>query len=517
VWYGTVGNGWGVSSDGGRTWRSWQFRQLGPRWQYVAPNGIVTRGDTVFIGTADGIRWTSDRGTTWHEIVDTGQVALPSRYVLALASGIRTGGLFVSTLRGVGTWSAGRVLPLNPAPVPVLGPRVRTIFVIGARDAVAPAVLGGEQCAGSMRPRRRQVQARWECMSLFLRGAAAGAAVRDMGGCDGVLCAMATSAGAVYGARLGLALQPPGGTARSRDVYAVIAPEEARSGDTLFGTACGLLGSQSAACLQPGDTIGMRAPAAPLHNWFARPIARTDQPFIDQTYRYGSTMGGNFQQHQGVEFNNPSGTSVLAIDAGRVVHAGPAERGALTVAIRHDSLLTTPQGRFYVYSAYYHNSRLLVAVGERVTRGQPIARVGSTGRATNDHLHLEVHATPLDSARLVVDAAVRFPPHTTNPELWIEPLPGTGMIAGQVFDAAGRPVPQARVYGIVKPQPQETPFSFAEAYGELAHPSPAYAEHFAVSDVPAGEYVLGVEIEGRRVFRRVRVEAGKLTWVEFRP
>jgi hypothetical protein len=53
VWYGTVGNGWGVSRDGGRTWRNWQFRELGPRWLYVAPNGILTRGDTVFVATAD--------------------------------------------------------------------------------------------------------------------------------------------------------------------------------------------------------------------------------------------------------------------------------------------------------------------------------------------------------------------------------------------------------------------------------------------------------------------------------
>jgi hypothetical protein len=44
-----------------------------------------------------------------------------------------------------------------------------------------------------------------------------------------------------------------------------------------------------------------------------------------------------------------------------------------------------------------------------------------------------------------------------------------------------------------------------------------YHEHFAISDVPPGTYVLGVEIDGKRVFRQVRVEAGKLTWVEFRP
>src|SRR3989442_368978 len=94
IWYGTVGNGWGLSTDGGKTWTSWELKQLGPEWQYVAPNGIVTRGDTVYVGTADGIKLSWDHGTTWSEITDsTGALTAPhlwgrlrSQYVLALAS-----------------------------------------------------------------------------------------------------------------------------------------------------------------------------------------------------------------------------------------------------------------------------------------------------------------------------------------------------------------------------------------------------------------------------------------------
>ena len=516
VWYGTIGNGWGMSEDSGRTWRNWTLRELGPRWQYVAPNGIVARGDTVFIGTADGIRWTATRGASWGSITDTvpSPGGLASRYVLTLEPAARGEGLWVSTLRGLGEWHRGAFRLTDP-PADPLGGKVRVIHVIEAPRAVAPAVLGSESCIGTLRPKRRQEPARWECMSLFRRSGPA--SIRQLVGCGGVLCAGATSSGALYSARLGLTLQPGTGSARSRDVYAVLLPPSGQAGDTIFGTACGFYGHQPASCLGPGDTIGVSAPGLPIHTWFGRPIARTDQPYIDQTYRYGSTMGGNFQPHQGVEFNNPAGTTVLAVGAGTVVHAGPAEQGALTVAIRHDSTLLTPEGRFFLYSTYYHNSRLLVRVGQRVARGDPIARVGNTGRATNDHLHLEIHAAPVDSVRLIVDPANRYPAYTRNPELWIEPLPGTGVVAGQVWDSQNRPVGQARVYGIVKPQPQETPFSFAETYGERNHPDPSYREHFAVSDVPPGEYVLGAEIEGRKVFRRVRVEAGKMTWVELRP
>jgi hypothetical protein len=38
-----------------------------------------------------------------------------------------------------------------------------------------------------------------------------------------------------------------------------------------------------------------------------------------------------------------------------------------------------------------------------------------------------------------------------------------------------------------------------------------------VSDVPPGEYVVGVEIGGKKELRRIVVQTGKITWVEFRP
>ena len=518
VWYGTVGNGWGLSRDGGRTWRNWGFRDLGPRWQYVAPNGIVIHGDTTFIGTADGIRYTRDHGRTWSEVADTGVAALPSRYVLAVAPA-RGQGLWVSTLRGVGQWRAGgRFTRVEANPVPTMGARVRAIFMVDKPGAVVPVVLGGERCAGGMRPRRRRIPAAWQCMTIMVRDAQAeGRAVRAFAGCDGVLCAGATSNGALILARQGMEIRGPR-TARSRDVYAVLTPPANEPGDTIFGTACGFLGAQPAACLERGDTVGVRAPETPRHLWLGRPIAQVDQPFIDQTYRYGSTMGGNFQQHQGVEFNVPVGTTVMAAGSGTVVHAAAAEQGALAVAIRHDSTVRV-EGEARprrLYTTYFHNSRLLVNAGQRVQRGQPIALAGSTGRATNEHVHFEVHVAPTDSVTAIIGDN-RYPPYTTNPELWIAPMPGTGIVAGQVFDSQGRPIPQARIYGIVKPEPQETPFSFAETYGSRTRGTPAYGEHFAVSDVPAGEYDVGVEIEGRKIFRHVRVEAGKLTWVEFRP
>ena len=454
IWYGTVGNGWGLSTDGGKTWRNWAFGQLGPEWQYVAPNGIVTRGDTVYIATADGIKVTGDNGTTWAVITDSAGSAtakdaligrIRNQYVLTTARGDGAD-LWIGTLKGLAhTPDGGRTWHEDFAPPPCRGngcaTRIRKILIPAAGPLVVVTEHGTHRFG------------------------------REFGGWE-----------------------------------AAEAPAIAGEGQRLSGG-------------QPQPTVTRAARVGePLkHTWFRRPISLDDQPHIDQTYRFGSTMGGNFQPHQGVEFNNPNGTPVHAIGDGEVVWAGPAERGALTVAIRHSRRLTAGGQRRFVFSVYYHNSKLLVSVGQQVKAGEVIAQVGNTGRATNDHLHLEVHAAPTDSVRFIVDPEVRYPPFNTNPELWIDPLPGTGLIAGHVWDAKGQPVQQARIYGLVKPQPQETPFSFIETYGPRNHADPVYHEHFAISDVPPGEYVLGVEIEGKRVYRRVRVEPRKLTWVEFQP
>jgi hypothetical protein len=408
---------------------------------------------------------------------------------------------------------------MDPAPVPVLGARVRAIFVVRGEKAVVPVVLGGEQCLGSLRPKRRQELAIWQCVGMLMRGAPPeGRVVRQLGGCEGLMCAGATSSGAIrMQPLLGFSMYAPGATARSRDIYAVLPPPPNQPGDTLFGTACGLLRTQPEACLMHGDTIAVNAPAALPRAFFGRPIAPADQPFIDQTRRYGMTPAAGDVAEPGVAFGEPEGTPILAIGGGVVVRTGPEEQEGLTVVIRHDSTLTVDGRRTVLFSTYSHAARILVSVGQRVARGQPVARAGSTGRAMHQHLLLEVLVAPAEDARAATEPSRSQFLYAVNPELWIAPLPGTGVVAGRVWDAEGREVRQARIYGLVKPEPQETPFSYAETYGDLAHPDPVLHEHFAVGDVPAGEYDLGVSIGGTTVFRHVRVEAGKLTWVEFRP
>lgn len=90
---------------------------------------------------------------------------------------------------------------------------------------------------------------------------------------------------------------------------------------------------------------------------------------------------GSANYHSGLDIAAPYGTNVKASDGGLVTFAGWNGSYGNLVIITHDNGTQT---------YYAHNSSLLVSKGERVYRGQAIAKVGSTGRSTGNHSHFEV-------------------------------------------------------------------------------------------------------------------------------
>ena len=85
--------------------------------------------------------------------------------------------------------------------------------------------------------------------------------------------------------------------------------------------------------------------------------------------------------HLGIDISAPAGTPIVAAAKGRVTRSSWVVGYGLTIEIDHG---------FGFATLYSHASELVVQVGENVTRGQVIAKVGSTGTATAPNLHYEV-------------------------------------------------------------------------------------------------------------------------------
>jgi murein DD-endopeptidase MepM/ murein hydrolase activator NlpD len=101
--------------------------------------------------------------------------------------------------------------------------------------------------------------------------------------------------------------------------------------------------------------------------------------------------------HKGVDFAGREGAEVVAVASGVVIWSGERYGYGQLVEVNH--------GNGYV-TRYAHNVDNLVAVGDTVRRGQVIARMGDTGRATGPNLHFEVllNDQPVDPLTYVQSA-----------------------------------------------------------------------------------------------------------------
>jgi hypothetical protein len=229
---------------------------------------------------------------------------------------------------------------------------------------------------------------------------------------------------------------------------------------------------------------------------------------IDPFYGYGSTANGTRDPHHGVEFANASGTPVHAATDGTVVFAGPDEEA-----------IYAPWGNFYgnlvvikhqdeLFTLYAHLSRIDVAQGQEVSTGEKIGEVGSTGGAIGSHLHFEVRRGNVEDYFA-----------TQNPELWLFPAKdengtpfGTLMIS--LVDREGNLIEKANFTIGYHSDSSQSPINvyYANPYSSDMLIG---KENATLGGLPAGQYRIVVETNGKRLERWVEVESGKLTQVVF--
>lgn len=237
--------------------------------------------------------------------------------------------------------------------------------------------------------------------------------------------------------------------------------------------------------------------------WLGRPIAPQGEQHVDRFYAYGSTGGGKYRIHHGVEFQNEEGIPVLAAASGRVIVAG-----------RDDEVIYGAKPNFYgqlvivelekryrgekLYNLYAHLSQIDVEVGQVIQEGEIVGRVGMSGSAFGPHLHFEVRGGENTYDR------------SLNPELWLRPLPGCGIIVGRLIDAQGKPIPETPITVHLAESPEQRWQEISTYPLEEVNPDEEWRENFVLGDVPEGTYILKTRVGGKPYQREVVVVAGEI-------
>lgn len=258
-----------------------------------------------------------------------------------------------------------------------------------------------------------------------------------------------------------------------------------------------------------------RPPESSDHFWVANPFGTAANSYASPNYQFGSTAGGRYRPHHGVDISNPTGTPIQAGVKGEVVFAGADDVETLgpynnfygnAVVIRLDRRLPVAGGRLDVFVLYGHLSAVRATVGQRVEPTDVVGLVGMTGIAIGPHLHVEV--------RLGANTYS----HNVNPYLWLEPRPGNGAVAIRLLTRdgntwAGAKISIARFEGGAAVWARQI-----ETYLDTENigPDPAWGENGAMGDVPAGDYYLIGSVNGESIRAEFPVAAGQTTFVEVR-
>lgn len=260
---------------------------------------------------------------------------------------------------------------------------------------------------------------------------------------------------------------------------------------------------------------GWRPPLYPIpwavsaydHFYFARPIAADNVNWPLAEYRYGGVFFANVV-HTGVDIDAEEGTPILAAGPGTVISAdwglyteAPGNIGdpyGQAVVIHHDFGY---KGQA-LYTIYAHMSKIIAVVGQHVETGDVLGLVGDTGATTGPHLHFEV--------RLGDNSFYK----TYNPELWMAPPQGWGILVGRVEGEHGELLYQYPVE--VRPMPSEVPLRKVLTYAMGAvNSDPYYRENLVLSDLPEGLYKINLDYKDKKQQFWVNIYPGQVTYFTF--
>ncbi|MCA1954262.1 MAG: M23 family metallopeptidase [Anaerolinea sp.] len=240
------------------------------------------------------------------------------------------------------------------------------------------------------------------------------------------------------------------------------------------------------------------------HFYFTRPIAVNTVNWPLGDYRYGYYFPGLEVVHIGVDIDAQRGSPVLAAGPGRVIFTGyglqlgrddPADPYGQAVMIEHDFGY---RGQA-LYTVYGHMDRVDVIRGQRAETGTQLGLVGNTGATTGPHLHFEVRVGSRYGS-------------FQNPELWVTPPLGMGVLAGRMQEEDDDPITSLDVELIYQPTNKIYP---ARTYAGRTYSEPFFRENLARGDLPAGNYTLHFVYDSQEYFYPLTIQPGTVNYFTF--
>lgn len=265
-----------------------------------------------------------------------------------------------------------------------------------------------------------------------------------------------------------------------------------------------------------------RDPLARDHYYLRRPVDSNANNRGLYTYTYGSDGAENSMRiHAGIDMPNPIGETVRAAGDGTVVWAADGLRvqgGSFQDTYSYGNVIVIEHDFGYqnrrVFTLYAHLALVNVVPGQRVLAGDPIGLVGNTGRVTGPHVHFEVR---------LLDTGDYDPSHiptygsTYNPQLWMVPYVGTGVIAGRLVNREGDLVMDADVTARSRATGQVVNVTNTYIFQNTSvdvNADPIWQENFVLSDIPVGRHEVIANVNGETISAIVNVVEGTTSFVE---
>ena len=242
------------------------------------------------------------------------------------------------------------------------------------------------------------------------------------------------------------------------------------------------------------------------HFYFSSPLSISLDHKITTDYRYGYYYTEADVAHTGIDISGTRGEPVLAAAEGKIQFAGygllyggndKEDPYGLAVMIRHDF----SYDGYTLYTVYAHLDKVTVSKGDWVEAGSQVGVVGMTGATSGPHLHFEVRIENALGNKV------------QNPELWLAPTIGHGVLAGRVETTGGAILTSKNLW--LKSLDSGINWTIVTYSPRTKQVDDYYQENFVVGKLPAGNYEISTYYNYKFYKTTIFISPGAVNYVKF--